>query len=69
MSATPFNDAVLTNSPADFNATQQENAALVRLVETEQHLPSPVKNISLTSLTDMNASTPKIESCAVRMKV
>ena len=39
ISATPFNEAVLTNSPADFNATQQANAALVQLVQTEQHLP------------------------------
>src|SRR3954469_10752666 len=44
ISTTPFNDAVLTNSPANFNAVQHANAVLVHLVQSRQLLPSPIKN-------------------------
>ena len=44
ISTTPFNDAVLTNSPANFNDVQHANAALVHLVQSRQPLPSPAKN-------------------------
>ena len=41
---TPFNETVLTNSPANFSAVQQANTALVQLVESKQPLSSPAKN-------------------------
>lgn len=41
---TPFNETVLTNSPANFKAVQQANAALVQLAQSKQSLSSPAKN-------------------------
>ena len=38
-----FNDAVLTDSPANFNAIQLANNALNALLESGEPLPSPVK--------------------------
>src|SRR5271154_2059289 len=38
-----FNDAVLTDSPANFNAVQQANNALNALLESGEPLPSPAK--------------------------
>ena len=38
-----FNDSVLTDSPADFNAVQQANNALNAFLESGEPLPSPVK--------------------------
>ena len=41
--ATPFNEAVLTDSPADFNAVQQANTALNALLDSGEPLSSPAK--------------------------
>ena len=41
---TVFNDAVLTDSPADFIAVQRANNTLNTLIESGEPLPSPVKN-------------------------
>ena len=38
-----FNKAVLTDSPADFNAVQQANITLNNLLDTKEPLPSPAK--------------------------
>ena len=40
---TPFNEAVLTDSPVDFNAVQQANVALNALLESGNPLPTPAK--------------------------
>jgi len=40
---TPFNEAVLTDSPANFNAVKHANVALVQLVQSQQPLTSPAK--------------------------
>ena len=40
---TPFNEAVLTDSPADFNAVRQANDALNALLQSDAPLPSPAK--------------------------
>jgi hypothetical protein len=40
---TPFNDAVLTDSPVDFNAVKHANDALHTLIESGEPLPSPAK--------------------------
>ena len=42
-SLTPFNEAVLTDSPIVFNAVKQANDALNTLIEFREPLPSPVK--------------------------
>jgi hypothetical protein len=42
-SSTPFNEAVLTDSPADFNAVKQANDVLNTLIESGEPLPSPAK--------------------------
>lgn len=39
----PFNEAVLTDSPADFNAVQRANVALNALLASNMPLPSPAK--------------------------
>jgi hypothetical protein len=39
----PFNEAVLTDSPADFNAIRRADDALITLLESGNLLPSPVK--------------------------
>jgi hypothetical protein len=44
LSTTPFNDAVLTDSPRDMNAIHRANAALNELAQSGQPLPSPAKN-------------------------
>src|SRR5271170_182869 len=41
--STPFNEAVLTDSPADFNAVKQANDALNTLIKSGAPLPSPAK--------------------------
>ena len=40
---TPFNEAILTNPPANFNAVKHANVALVQLIQSEQPLTSPAK--------------------------
>ena len=40
---TPFNEAVLTDSAANFNAVGQANDALNALVQSDKTLPSPTK--------------------------
>jgi len=40
---TPFNEAVLTDSPADFNAVKEANDALNTLISSGAPLPSPAK--------------------------
>jgi hypothetical protein len=40
---TPFNEAVFTDSPVDFNAVQRANVALNTLLDTNKPLPTPVK--------------------------
>lgn len=40
---TPFNEAVFTDSPKDFNAVQSANTALNTLLDLDQRLPSPAK--------------------------
>jgi hypothetical protein len=40
---TPFNDAVVTDSPVDFNAVKQANDAFHTLIESGEPLPSPAK--------------------------
>jgi predicted hydrocarbon binding protein len=42
-SSTPFSEAVLTDSPVDFNAVKQANDALNTLIESGEPLPSPAK--------------------------
>jgi hypothetical protein len=42
---TAFNEAVLTDSPADFNAVKEANDALNTLIESGARLPSPRKKI------------------------
>ena len=46
---TPFNKAVLTDSPTDYNAVQHANDALNTLIQSGKPLPSPQKNMSPTS--------------------
>ena len=41
---TPFNAAVLTSSPIDFNAVHQANLAINTLLESGNPIPSPAKN-------------------------
>jgi hypothetical protein len=41
--ATAFNEAVFTDSPADFNAVQRANVALNSLLDSNEPLPSPAK--------------------------
>jgi hypothetical protein len=43
LESTPFNEAVLTNSPVDFNAVKQANDALNSLIQSGERLPSPAK--------------------------
>src|SRR5271154_2930098 len=45
---TAFNEAVFTDSPADFNAVQRANVALNSLLDSNEPLPSPAKNLSGT---------------------
>ena len=40
---TAFNEAVFTDSPADFNAVQRANVALNSLLDSNEPLPSPTK--------------------------
>lgn len=40
---TPFNEAVFTDSPVDFNAVQRANVALNSLLDSNEPLPSPAK--------------------------
>jgi len=42
-SLTPFNEAVLTDSPVDFNAIKQANDALNTLLDSGEPLPTPAK--------------------------
>jgi len=39
----PFNEAVLTDSPADFNAVRLANVALNNLLDSNNPLPTPAK--------------------------
>jgi hypothetical protein len=39
----PFNEAVFTDSPADFNAVQRANVALNSLLDSHNPLPTPAK--------------------------
>jgi hypothetical protein len=39
----PFNQAVLTDSPVDFNAVQRANVALNTLLESQKPLPTPAR--------------------------
>ena len=40
---TPFNEAVFTDSPADFNAVQRANIALNTLLKSKKPLPTPAR--------------------------
>lgn len=40
---TPFNEAVFTDSPTDFNAVQCANVVLITLLDSDKPLPSPAK--------------------------
>jgi DDE superfamily endonuclease/Tc5 transposase DNA-binding domain/helix-turn-helix, Psq domain len=65
ISTTPFNEAVLTNSPANFNAVQYANAALVELAQSKQPLSSPAKNYVgyLTQCYERSHSENRILHC------
>ena len=60
--ATAFNEAVFTDSPADFNAVQRVNVALNSLLDSNEPLPSPAKFLSGTSYGQSSAFIPGIPS-------